>query len=370
MRVNFFYPEKIKRNAALDNAKLILVFLVVLGHFIEPVLNAKTPPWFLNLLYGWIYLFHMPAFVIVSGYLAAKSTSVEFKRSILVPLLSFSVLYEFLNYILFGAVSHYMAMFMPYWLLWYLFSLYIWRKLIVRYEEPALLLRIGLCVSLLFGFLGSLGNLFGLARTVYFFPFFVFGYAVSMGVFPRLSLRPSLRWFCVFITLSVGVCAFYYYVLHRFLMGACSPETSYYEYCFARFVSLLYGTKGYWHLESGAFVGLLLRVAIYICSFLLAYSFLRSVMSKTFFFTGWGHNTLYVFLWHGMLVKLVLSLDVFPSLLDLGGVFTLGVMLFISAAVTWLLSKHKVASYTEKYIFAPVANAIGAIWYRFILIKG
>lgn len=63
-----FYPVTVRRSLALDNVKLILVFLVVLGHMVELALVLESTPLYLNALYGWIYLFHLPAFVIVSGY--------------------------------------------------------------------------------------------------------------------------------------------------------------------------------------------------------------------------------------------------------------------------------------------------------------
>lgn len=50
-----------------DNLKGILIFLVVFGHFALPVHSASDT---LNALYGFIYIFHMPLFVFVSGFFA------------------------------------------------------------------------------------------------------------------------------------------------------------------------------------------------------------------------------------------------------------------------------------------------------------
>ena len=348
------YTSVNRRNLALDNAKLILVFLVVLGHLVEPVLSYFQSPLYINILYGWIYLFHMPAFVIVSGYLAGKSTSRDFVRSILVPLFSFTVLYELLNYILFGSLSNYLFMLMPYWLLWYLFSLYIWRSVVMRYPEPMLLLRVSLCVSLLFGFLGVFGSFFGLARTVYFFPFFVFGYALAIGRFSRFSLCSSSRWFYVFTFLSIVVFAFSYYALSSLLSVVCKPGVAYYDFSFARLVSLLYGTKGYWHLGVGVFDALLIKVMVYLFSFLLAYSFLKAVVAKSYFFSAWGKNTLYVFLWHGLVVKFLSSIGLFHGLLGINSGLALVFAFVFSVFLTWQLSKDRVAHFTEECIFTPV----------------
>ena len=53
-----------QRSNYWDNAKAILIFLVVLGHFLLPLENKVGG---VMATYWWVYLFHMPAFVFVSG---------------------------------------------------------------------------------------------------------------------------------------------------------------------------------------------------------------------------------------------------------------------------------------------------------------
>lgn len=173
----------------------------------------------------------------------------------------------------------------------------------------------------------------------------------------------------MFVSLSVSVLVFYYYVFHDVLVSTCTPDLSYYEYCFARFVSLLYGTKGYWHLGVGVLVESVLRIVVYICSFLIAYSFLRAVLEKPFFFTAWGGNTLYVFLWHGMVAKLLLAVGLFHALLEFDGFVALAVMFSLSVLLTWLLSCKEVAAWTDRYVFAPVWFSACALWNRYVLFK-
>lgn len=51
----------------IDYAKVIGIWLVILGHSIQ-----RMPGWedsFLRTSYDWIYLFHMPLFFVISGYL-------------------------------------------------------------------------------------------------------------------------------------------------------------------------------------------------------------------------------------------------------------------------------------------------------------
>ena len=55
------------RDYFFDNARAILIFLVVLGHLLQPYTSEDK---FLQALYLLIYSFHMPTFLFISGYFA------------------------------------------------------------------------------------------------------------------------------------------------------------------------------------------------------------------------------------------------------------------------------------------------------------
>ena len=59
-----------ERNLKLDNAKGILITLVVIGHMLLPI--QGTTRGVTNFFYM-IYAFHMPAFVFISGLPACRS---------------------------------------------------------------------------------------------------------------------------------------------------------------------------------------------------------------------------------------------------------------------------------------------------------
>ena len=50
-----------------DNAKFVLIFLVVLAHYISPL---KTDFPSVRVLWLTIHTFHMPAFIFISGFFA------------------------------------------------------------------------------------------------------------------------------------------------------------------------------------------------------------------------------------------------------------------------------------------------------------
>src|SRR4028119_301068 len=59
-----------RRDPWLDNAKMVLVTLVVVGHSwtLLPTTTAGS------VLYDFLYLWHVPAFVMVTGYLSRSFT--------------------------------------------------------------------------------------------------------------------------------------------------------------------------------------------------------------------------------------------------------------------------------------------------------
>lgn len=61
------YLKTQNRNYLIDNSKGLLIFLVVLGHSLEFIRKDYEVA---RLLYVFIYEFHMPVFVFISGYLS------------------------------------------------------------------------------------------------------------------------------------------------------------------------------------------------------------------------------------------------------------------------------------------------------------
>ena len=56
-----------QREYFFDNAKFILIFLVVFGHFLRSFIEESE---IIYSLYKVIYTFHMPAFILISGFFA------------------------------------------------------------------------------------------------------------------------------------------------------------------------------------------------------------------------------------------------------------------------------------------------------------
>ena len=64
---------RMHRNLALDTLKGILIFLVIVGHGLQYIAYAGSEAYWGNPVFKFIYIFHMPLFMAISGYVAARS---------------------------------------------------------------------------------------------------------------------------------------------------------------------------------------------------------------------------------------------------------------------------------------------------------
>src|SRR5690348_5796596 len=113
-------PALRTRNPQVDNAKFVLIALVVIGHGMG-ALRGHSP--LLKAAYHFIYLFHIPAFVYLSGSLARARfdtrQGLRWLCTLVVPLLVFQAIYQAWNaWLLHDAFTYRITV--PYWLLWYL----------------------------------------------------------------------------------------------------------------------------------------------------------------------------------------------------------------------------------------------------------
>lgn len=91
-----------KRNLFIDILKAVLIILVVIGHCIQfgsgkGYLNSTS--FFNNKLFIFIYSFHMPAFMIISGYLfglSKKTNAINVIKNkinhLLIPIFTWAIL--------------------------------------------------------------------------------------------------------------------------------------------------------------------------------------------------------------------------------------------------------------------------------------
>ena len=161
-----------ERRFDLDNLKGILILIVVFGHLLLPVsLKGNGLSYEVS---SFIYFFHMPVFLFISGLLSKKVDIKNYLQKMVLLYFVFNFSLSLLDFYINGTSIDFIH---PYYSMWYLIVLMIGRILISINDNP-IIFFISLILSLFSGF-SPINNTFALSRIVGFMPFFLFGYFLS-----------------------------------------------------------------------------------------------------------------------------------------------------------------------------------------------
>jgi len=272
------------RDPWLDNVKMVLVTLVVVGHAIGLVEASQGSHW----VYDFIYLWHIPAFVIVSGYL---SQSFEWDRRRMK-----SLLYTLaIPYLLFEPALFYFRRIVadeqvtgplwlePHWTMWYLIVLLMWRLITPILKRHWLFLPLSVVVSLA----GGLWNTEALMipRFLGLLPFFVLGLHLKRrhldhldDVWVRIAAVPTL--------IGIGVMAVY---------TDTWAETA-----------LLWYDTGYSEIPIDDEIVFQTRLTVMMVGLLGSFAAMSLVPRRQLgWFTVMGTATMVIYLFHGFVIKTV-----------------------------------------------------------------
>lgn len=159
------------RYVSWDNIKGILIFLVVLGHFL---LNIRDSFWLNNFIFNFIYMFHMGAFVFVSGYFSKSENSSSF-NSLLNYIIAYVILQSGFIFWQFPNINS-GSLFEPLYSAWYILALVIWRISTPYLSKIKYILPILYVASLFSIFNPNINMQFGIIKIIAFYPFFMLGF--------------------------------------------------------------------------------------------------------------------------------------------------------------------------------------------------
>ncbi len=317
--------RNVERNAYFDNAKLVLIFLVVFGHLIQPFVGDSEN---LKTLYLWLYTFHMPAFIFLAGFFAKGagkwSSIVTLGKKLLVPYLIFQLLYT-LFYFFIGKSGWQAGVFYPQWSLWFLCSLFSWNILLILFKKAPMFVSLTFAVSigLGVGYFGEIGHTLSLSRTFVFFPFFLLGYWATEKQVMWLRERIAK---VISLVVMTGVAIAIY----------IAPELN---------SGWLLASKSYADLGLPVLGGVA-RLLVYVTAVLMAMSFLAWIPRTQNRFTHLGTRTLYVYLLHGFLIQSFREANLFR----IDGVIDLLGMALLSAIIVFVLSTKPVLGIWQPFI--------------------
>lgn len=329
------------RDPFLDNARFAVMVLVVVGHAVTALRGVDG----VLAGYAWIYAFHMPLFILLSGYAAARYRGEPRQVRRLVTGLVWPLLLVGLALHVQQAVIEDRPLLEGYspldapWLMWFIAALLLWRLttpiwLVLRFP-----VTIAVVISLGSG-LVPVPDVLGLPKALAFLPFYVLGLtAVRRRHFDALA-RPAVR-----AVAAVVLVASFVVVLtqmHRFE------------------VRWLYWDRRYATpaLDADAWTGMGIRLALIVVALVLSAAVLAWIPQRRAWFSALGAHTLYAYLLHGFLVRFAADQGWFAEART-AGVAGAAVVAVIGAVVAVALMSRPVAQ-----VFHPLFEPRAAWFFR------
>lgn len=317
----------LKRNSYFDNARAILIFLVVFGHMISEYIENER---ILANIYLFIYTFHMPAFILISGYFAKKVYEQGyFKKLIkklLIPYIIFQVLYTFYYDLIFGDSIGY-SLFIPRWGLWFLMSLLFWNILLYFFGKLKYGLPIAILISLLIGYDTEVDEFLSLSRTFFFFPFFLAGFHLKEQHFVKIKSKIN-----VFIGTVLAIVGFIIIVL----------------YVPIDFRFWLFGKRPYEEITNLLEYSALIRLSTYGIQLLALYTFFSLVPKKQCYLTSIGQSTMVIYLLHMAIVRVFRESSIKSYIIESSQYWILFVF---SLLIVYCLSRKPVVQFVDTLLY-------------------
>lgn len=277
----------------IDHAKAILITLVVFGHLLEQISFKDS-----RILYLCIYAFHMPAFIFISGLCYKKGAGI---KKFVIYYLVFQTLYLLCDIYQKGT-SVKITYTTPVWIMWYLLSMIFW-YMISNYLQSdkingLITLAISIALALVVGYDTTVGRYLTLSRTIVFFPFFWSGVYIKTNYMEKFDFflqdwhKKNL--YIKLSILSVALCCYVYLIQNQLQF------------------------KKYWFYEANAYnengYQLQTRLILFILAAVLTVGFLIIIPKrKNKILEFIGKNTLPIYLWHGIVIKIATKYNIFKS---------------------------------------------------------
>ena len=304
----------------VDNIKVLLIFLVVFNHIIAFQLVKVD----VIVRYVWyaITIFHMPAFVFMSGYLSKKPQDVlKNVKNLLIPyILGYSLTWY--AYVWLGRSMDYELLRPSGTVMWYVLALFIYRLTIEALGKVRFIVPLSIIFALWAGTRPEFTTYLSSSRIVVFFPFFMAGYLWKSD-YTKVVRKFKGKW------VLIPISGLLLYAIPNFMMENNIP------------IDIFRGNHTYQLCGMDNITGMLIRLLMYLVSFVLILTFLALIPDIKLPITFIGRNTMGIYFFHYpiMIVLNGLLLLSIPKMLNvwvLFGVSWIFVLVLGSAPVSFI----------------------------------
>jgi fucose 4-O-acetylase-like acetyltransferase len=334
-------PASQERSPYWDNARFILIVLVVFGHLCAYVQSQH--PW-LERINTVMLVWRMPLMAFIAGTFAHTNRPAGwFERLIARLLLPYLLLQATFGWY-YHEVLHSAGEFSwlrPVHTLWFLLALFWWHTWlpwISRWPYPLIL---AVVVALLAGTVSGIGEKWSLSRALVFFPFFFLGHQLAWR-----QRSPALSWPWPGALCALLLCG-------GLLTAVLDHQTV---------LRMAQGAHAYAEIpQIPDGWGASIRLLIMAMSAILGAAMLSLVPTKRFWWTQLGERTLYIYIFHGIVLRTLNHLGLFN---DLAAPLLIPVLILIPLMLAWALASNRVVQSTGWLIQGQVWWTVKGWWRR------
>ncbi|AQQ55463.1 acyltransferase family protein [Planococcus lenghuensis] len=321
-----------RRDPFFDNARFILVALVVLGHLISPFRDQNDLIFFAN---NFLASFRMPALILLTGYFTKRfyQDKNRFKRqaflTILIPYLLFQTFYSGMDAI--GSGTLVVDLLSPSYGMWFLLSLFTWNVLLFFFTKLKRPILVSFVIAIGIGWIEQAGHFLSISRTFVFFPLFLMGHYSTPENFEWLKRRRA------------KIVA---------LLSMAGSWLLLFSFPFYDARNALLAKYSYIEIGDSAMEGAVVRLVFYVIMFLGILSFLPWMPKNQTFFTHLGRRTAYIYILHLFVMKIFYALGLFSHELNAWTLFAIPV---IWVVIVFLVSSNQIVFLTKPFIEGKIA---------------
>ena len=303
------------RDHKFDNLKGVMIFLVVFCHFIEKLYSTWEDDSITRYLYFFIYLFHMPVFVFISGFFSKPKNGEDASGKIFSTCLIPYLLFQFIYSVLLPKVGLWSSLFSfayPRWTLWYFLSLFFWKLLVKPVSTLRWPLMIAILTALYVGFT-DFEDFLALSRTLCFFPYFLAGYLLPEEYIEKIRNRKV-----IFAGAAALIAVIALFVLQKFNVS----------------INALYMSTPYKGMSGIAAVGV--RLLLFAAGFVCIGGLIAVIPDQRGIVSLIGRNSVVIYIVHAGIIRIlqkILEIQMANGLLCIGfaAVFSVSVCLLFGS---------------------------------------
>lgn len=325
-----------KRIALWDNLKFLLIIFVVIGHYTQ---RFRADNEILQRIYVFIYSFHMPIFIFVTGLFSKKAVDEKNIKKILPYLTCFfaTTLILFITRALLGWAPVF-ELFSPSGISWYLMSMFFMFliTMLIKDYKPQYIFVLSLIIGVMCGFVQTENpDFFTWMRTLTFYPFFCLGYISDREKIEKATNKISIKITAVIFFVAIYLLIYFY------------PKQ-------ANKISRL-NTARHTFSELGRFApyGWELRLLTYAISFAAIFLLISLIPRKRIKgFTSLGERTLGIYMFHYVIIYTAVYVlkiqNIFKSTSDIGFAY----FIILIAILTAYICSNKGCNYIAQKLFS------------------